>query len=46
MDADKIYVIDDGGIEAAGTHDELLKNSEIYRDIYESQMGQGALADG
>ena len=44
MNADKIYVIDNGMIAAAGTHDELLVDSGIYRDIYESQMGQGALA--
>jgi ATP-binding cassette subfamily B protein len=46
MNTDRIYVIDNGEIAAAGTHGELLKNSEIYRDIYESQMGQGALANG
>ena len=44
MNADKIYVIDDGAIAAQGSHDELLAGSGIYRDIYESQMGQGALA--
>ena len=44
MDTDRIYVIDNGEIAAAGTHCELLCASEIYRDIYESQMGQGALA--
>ena len=44
MNTDRIYVIDNGEIAAAGTHDELLSGSEIYRDIYESQMGQGALA--
>ena len=43
MDADRIYIIDNGAIAAAGTHVELLANSDIYRDIYESQMGQGAL---
>ena len=42
--ADRIYVIDDGVIAAEGSHDELLAGSAIYRDIYESQMGQGALA--
>lgn len=46
MNTNRIYVIDNGEIAAAGTHDELLANSEIYRDIYESQMGQGALANG
>jgi len=46
IDADKIYVIDDGTLAAVGTHEELLANSDIYRDIYESQMGQGALSNG
>lgn len=39
MDADKIIVLDRGRIEAMGTHKELMKNSKIYRDIYESQLG-------
>ena len=43
MNADRVYVIENGVIAASGTHDELLANSEIYRDIYESQMGQGGL---
>lgn len=46
INTDRIYVIDNGMIAAAGTHDKLLADSEIYRDIYESQMGQGALANG
>ena len=44
MNADRIYVIDDGAIAAEGSHSELLAGSAIYRDIFESQMGQGALA--
>ena len=44
MNADRIYVIDDGAIAAEGSHGELLAGSAIYRDIFESQMGQGALA--
>ena len=36
-DADKIIVIDDGRIAAVGNHEELLNNSDIYRDIYTSQ---------
>lgn len=35
--ADKIIVIDDGGINAVGTHEELLKTNEIYREVYTSQ---------
>lgn len=42
--ADKILVLDDGQIAAQGTHHELLVNSPIYRDIYQSQLGSGASA--
>lgn len=38
QDADKIVVLDDGKIDKIGTHDELLKCSAIYREIYESQI--------
>ena len=37
--ADQILVMKDGGIEASGTHDELLKNSRVYCDINTSQSG-------
>ena len=36
-DSDKILVLEDGIITAAGTHDELLKISKVYREVYESQ---------
>ena len=38
-DADKIIVLDNGQINGIGTHEELLKNNEIYRDVYTSQGG-------
>ena len=37
-DADKIIVIDDGKINGFGTHEELLKNNAIYKEVYDSQM--------
>ena len=39
MNADRIIVMEDGKINGFGTHDELLKSNEIYRDVYESQTG-------
>ena len=38
MDADKIIVLDGGRIADIGTHDELMKSSDIYREVYESQQ--------
>ena len=38
QDADKIIVLDEGAISGIGTHSQLLKNNEIYRDVYESQI--------
>ena len=43
MDCDKIIVMDNGKINGIGSHDELVKNNEIYRDVYESQMSGGVL---
>lgn len=37
-DADKIVILDDGQISAVGTHEELLKTSEIYQEVYYSQV--------
>ncbi|MGN0484917.1 MAG: ABC transporter ATP-binding protein [Lachnospiraceae bacterium] len=36
--ADQILVLDDGAIVGKGTHDELLKTCEVYREIYDSQF--------
>ena len=41
MDADMILIMDNGKIVDRGTHDELLKRSEIYREIYEQQTNGG-----
>ena len=42
--ADKIVILEDGKIHAAGTHEELLKNCETYREIAESQLSKEELA--
>ena len=44
LTADKILVLDGGGIAAEGTHRELLSSSEIYREIYASQLGDGEVS--
>jgi len=41
--ADKILVLDEGRVVAEGTHPELMRDSEIYREIYASQLGGGPL---
>ena len=41
MDADLIIVLNNGKISAKGTHDELMKTSDIYREVYEQQMSGG-----
>ena len=42
MDADQIIILDDGKINAIGTHDQLLADNEIYQDIYFSQQKGGS----
>ncbi len=42
MDADKILVLDRGKIVGQGAHQELMRNCEVYKDIYYSQLGKGA----
>ena len=44
-DADRIAVIDHGTIKDCGTHEELMRSSETYRDIYNSQMKNGGGAN-
>ncbi len=41
--ADRIAVIDNGRIASLGTHDELMNTSDIYRDIYRSQLKEGGV---
>lgn len=38
MDADRIIVMDGGKINGIGTHEELMKSNEIYREVYDSQQ--------
>ena len=42
QDADMILVLEDGEINGCGTHEELIKNNKIYREVYESQTRGGA----
>ena len=45
MEADRIYILDDGRVHAAGTHEELLATDPIYQEIYASQM-KGGMVNG
>lgn len=45
LNADKIVVIDEGRITAQGTHAQLMQISPIYKEIYDSQLGNGFPAD-
>jgi ATP-binding cassette subfamily B protein len=42
QDADRIIVMDDGKINGIGTHEELLENNEIYREVYNQQTNDNA----
>ncbi len=44
-DADKIIVMDNGKINGIGTHEELLKSNDIYREVYESQVKGGGIGE-
>jgi len=46
LNADKIVVLDQGRIAAEGTHAELMSSSPIYREIYDSQLGDGGPRHG
>jgi ATP-binding cassette subfamily B protein len=41
IDLDKIVILDNGRIDAIGTHLELLESNHLYQEIYESQLGGG-----
>ncbi len=45
MDADLIIIMDDGRVNGAGTHEELLQTNTIYREVYQSQQ-EGVSIDG
>ncbi|MBR6528932.1 MAG: ABC transporter ATP-binding protein [Firmicutes bacterium] len=45
QDADQIIVMDDGKISAIGNHEYLMENSDIYREVYDSQNKQGGEAN-
>lgn len=46
LHADKIVVLDDGQVSGIGTHEELLKNCEVYQEIYYSQYPDKRPAEG
>ncbi|MGG3281536.1 ABC transporter ATP-binding protein [Paenibacillus solani] len=46
IDADLIFVLDDGKLIAQGTHNELLATCELYQDIYQSQFGKEVSSHG
>ena len=41
LNSDQIYIIDAGNVVAKGKHDELLDNSELYKNFYEKQIRKG-----
>lgn len=45
-DADRIAVLENGSIAAIGSHEELLAQSQIYQDIYQSQLKEGGSDNG
>jgi len=45
LTADQILVLNDGRLAASGTHEELMMSSPVYREIYESQLGNAEVVD-
>ena len=41
LNSDQIYIIDSGNVVASGKHDELLNNSDLYKNFYEKQIRKG-----
>lgn len=46
LEADKILVLEDGMIVALGTHQQLMRESAVYQDIYRSQLGKEEVVYG
>jgi ABC-type multidrug transport system fused ATPase/permease subunit len=46
LTADKILVLDQGNLVAEGKHAELLESSPIYKEIFDSQLGEGVRLEG
>lgn len=42
VDTDQIIVLKDGQVDATGTHHQLVNSSDVYREIYDTQKGEGA----
>ena len=45
MDADRIIVLDEGRVVGIGRHQELMKTSEVYREIVSSQLSEQEIAE-
>jgi ATP-binding cassette subfamily B protein len=46
LDLDKIVLLQNGEIIAQGAHEELMRSSKLYQEIYESQLGAGLKPSG